>query len=112
MREDRLVQMNERETRYLDVLFLGHRQQEVQELPLDLQDLDHLEHAAARGIYRAGPGPGPRIALIADLRDFREVHRADEVRDIRRGGVVRSVGADTVTRGFREEHPLDGHTHE
>jgi hypothetical protein len=49
-------------------------QQQVQELALDLQDLDHLQHAAARGIDGAGPRPGARIAFVAVLRDLRQVH--------------------------------------
>ena len=94
VREDRLVQVDEREARHLDVLLLRHGEQQVQELALHLQDLDHLEHAAARGIHGAGPRPGARIAFVADLRNLREIHRADEVRDVRRGGIVRRIGAD------------------
>ena len=53
VREDRLVEVDQREARHLDVLFLRQRQQQVEELALDLEDLDHLEHAAARREHRA-----------------------------------------------------------
>ena len=112
VREDGLVQMDQREARHLDVLLLRHGQQQIQELALHLQDLDHLEHAAARGIHGAGPRPGARIAFIADLRDFRQIDRADQVRDVRRRGIVRRIGADADARGFREEDALDGNAHE
>jgi hypothetical protein len=94
VREDGLVQIDEREARDLDVLLLRHGEEQVEKLALDLQDLDHLEHAAARGIHGSGPGPGPRIALVPDLGDLGEIHRADEVGDVGGGGVVRCVGPD------------------
>ena len=50
VREDRLIEMDQRETRDLDVLLLRERQEQIQELTLDLENLDHLEHATARGI--------------------------------------------------------------
>ena len=112
VREDRLVQVDQREARHLDVLLLRQRQQQVQELALDLQDLDHLEHAAARGIHRAGPRPGARIAFVAVLRDLRQVDRADQVGEIRGGRIVRRVSADADARGFREEDALDRHAQE
>ena len=74
------------------------REQQVEELALDLEDLDHLEHAAAGGVHRAGPGPGARVALVADLRDLGEIHRADQVGDVRGGRIVRRVGADADAR--------------
>jgi hypothetical protein len=55
VRENGFVEVNEREAGHLDILLLRHRQQEIEELTLHLQDLDHLEHAAARGIHGAGP---------------------------------------------------------
>ncbi len=55
MGENGLIEIDQRKPRNLDVLFLRHRQQKVEELALDLEDLDHLEDAAARGIHRAGP---------------------------------------------------------
>jgi hypothetical protein len=77
VRHDRLVEIDQWEPRHLDVLLLRQRQQQVEELALDLQDLDHLEHAAARGVDGAGPRPGARIALVAHLGDLRQVHGAD-----------------------------------
>ena len=112
MRENGLVQVDEREARHLDVLLLRHGEQQVEELALHLQDLDHLEHAAAGGVHGAGPGPGARITLVADLRDLGEIHRADQVGDIRGGRIVRRVRADADARGFGEEHALDRHAHE
>ncbi len=53
VRENGFVQIDQREARHLDVLFLGQRQQQVQEFALHLQDFDHLQHAAAGGIHRA-----------------------------------------------------------
>ncbi len=50
VREDGLVEVDQREARHLDVLLLRHGQQEIEELALDLEDLDHLQHAAARGV--------------------------------------------------------------
>src|SRR5882672_4126385 len=58
VRDDRLVHVNQREARHLDVLLLRQREQEIEELALHLQDLDHLEKPAARGEHRARPGPG------------------------------------------------------
>ena len=112
VREDRLVQVDEREARDLDVLLLGEREQQVQELALHLEDLDHLEHAAAGGVHRARPGPGTRVALVADLRHLGQIHRADQVGDVGGGRIVRRVGADADARGLVEEHPLDRHAHE
>jgi hypothetical protein len=53
MGDDRLVQMNQWETRHLDVLFLGQREEEVEKFTLDLKDLNHLEQTAAGGVDRA-----------------------------------------------------------
>jgi hypothetical protein len=112
VRNDRLVDVDQREARHLDVLFLRQRQQQVEELALDLEDLDHLEQAAARGEHRARPGPRARVALIAELRHFRKIDRADEVRDVRGRRVVRRVGADAAAAGFRDEDPVHRHLHE
>src|SRR5579863_5502573 len=51
VREYGLVEVDEREARDLDVLLLRKGQQQVEELAFHLQNLDHLEHAAARGVY-------------------------------------------------------------
>jgi len=50
-----LVDVNQRETRDLDVFLLRQGQQQVQELALHLENFDHLEHAAAGGIHRSRP---------------------------------------------------------
>src|SRR6185437_1929260 len=47
VRQNRLVQVNERKARHFHVLFLGEREQKVEKFAFDLEDLDHLEHAAA-----------------------------------------------------------------
>ena len=112
MREDRLVQMDERETRHLDVLLLRERQQQIQELALDLENLDHLEHAAARGIDGARPRPSARVALVADGGDLRQIDGAHQVGDVGRRRVVRRVRADADARRFRQEDALDRETHE
>ena len=71
VRQDGFIEIDQREARHLDVLLLGHGEQQIEELPLHLENLDHLEHAAARGIDRPGPGPGARVAFVADLRHLR-----------------------------------------
>ena len=73
VRQDRLVEMDQREARHLDVLFLRQGQQQVEEFALDLEDLDHLEQAAAGGVHGAGPRPGAGIAFIADFGDLGEI---------------------------------------
>ncbi len=55
VRDDRLVDVDQREARHLDVLFLRQREQEIEELALHLEDLDHLEKPAARGEHRSRP---------------------------------------------------------
>ena len=110
--EDRLVEVDQREPRHLDVLLLRQREQQVQELALDLEDLDHLEHAAARGVHGAGPRPGARIAFVADFRDLRKIHGTDEVGDVGRRRVVRRVRADADARGLGQEDPLHREAHE
>ena len=112
MRDDGLVEVDQREARHLDVLLLGQREQQVQELALHLEDLDHLEHAAARGVHRARPRPGARVALVAELRDLGQVDRADQVGDVGGGRVVRRVGADADAAGFGDEDALHRHLHE
>ena len=112
VREDRLVEVDQREARHLDVLLLRQRQQQIQELALDLEDLDHLEHAAARGIDGARPGPGPRVAFVADVGDLRQIDGAHEVRDVGRRRIVRRIRADADARGLGEEDALDGEAHE
>src|SRR5213082_106061 len=87
--------------------FSRQREQQVQELALDLQDLDHLEQAAAGRVHRPRPRPVARITLVADLRDLGEIHRADEVRDVGGRGIVRRIGADAGARGLGVEYPLD-----
>jgi hypothetical protein len=104
--------MDQREARHLDVLFLRQGEQEIQELALDLEDLDHLEHAAARGVDGARPRPGARVAFVADVRNLRQVHRADEVRDVCGGWVVRRISADADACGLGQEHALDREAHE
>src|SRR6185312_17491907 len=64
------------------------------------------------GIHSAGPRPRTRVAFVADLRDFCQVDRAHQVRDVGGGGVVRGVGADADPGCLRQEHPFDGNTHE
>jgi len=59
-----------------------------------------------------GPGPGARVAFVADLRDLRKIHRADQVGDVGGGRVVRRVGAHAHAAGFRQEDALDRHLHE
>ncbi len=86
--------------------------QQIQELALDLEDLDHLEHAAARGIDGARPGPGPRVALVADVGDLRQIDGAHEVGDVGRRRIVRRIRADADARGLGEEDALDGEAHE
>ena len=112
VREDRLVQVNQREARHLDVLLLREREQEVEEFALHFQDLDHLEHAAARREHRARPGPGARVAFVAELGDFRKVDRADEIRDVGGGRVVRRISAHADAAGFRDEDALHRKLHE
>src|SRR3954467_1942847 len=112
VRHDRLVDVDQREARHLDVLLLGERQEQVQEFSLHLQDLDHLEKAPARGEYRARPRPGARVALVAELRDLRQVDGADEVGNIRGGRIVRRISADADARGLRDEDALHRHLHE
>ena len=112
VREDRLVEMNQRETRHLDVLLLSQRQEQVEKLALDLEDLDHLEHAAARGVDGARPGPGPRVALVADVGHLRQIDGAHEVRDVGRRRIVRRIRADADARRLGEEDALDGEAHE
>ena len=102
VREDGLVEVDQREARHLDVLFLRQRQQQVEELALHLEDLDHLEHAAAGGIDRAGPRPGARIALVADFGDLGQVDRTDQVGDVGGGRIVRRIGADADPRSASE----------
>jgi hypothetical protein len=110
--EDRLVEMDQREARHLDVLLLGEGEQEIQELALHLQDLDHLEKPPARGEHSARPGPGARVALVAELRDLGKVHRADQVGDVGGGRIVRRVGAHADAAGFGDEDALHRHLHE
>src|SRR5699024_5180614 len=47
VRDNRLVDVDQREARDLDVFFLSQREQQVEKLTLDLQDLDHLQQSAA-----------------------------------------------------------------
>src|SRR5688572_1281526 len=112
VREDRLVEVDQREARDLDVLLLRQRQEQIQELALDLEYLDHLEHAAARGVDGARPRPCARVAFVADVGDLREIHGAHQIRDVGRRRVVRRVRADTYARGLREEDTFHGELHE
>ncbi len=70
MRDDGLIQINQGKARDLDVFFLRERKQQVQKLALDLEYLDHLKHAATRGIHCARPRPGAWVALITVICDF------------------------------------------
>src|SRR3989442_4760743 len=112
VRDDGLVEADQREARHLDVLLLRQREQQVQELALDLQDLDHLEQPAARGEHRARPGPGARVALVAELGHVGEIDRSDQVGDVRRRRIVRRIRADADARRFGDEHALHRHLHE
>src|SRR4051812_5288 len=112
VRDDGLVEVDEREERHLDVLLLREREEEIQELALHFEDLDHLEQAAARGIHRARPRPGPRIAFVAEFGDLRKIDRADQVGDVRRRRVVRRVGAHPLASRFGDEDAVHRHAHE
>ncbi len=65
-----LIQMNEWEAGYLDVLFLGQGEQQIKKLALHLEDFDHLKHAAARRVHGARPRPGTWVTFIADFGHF------------------------------------------
>src|SRR6185312_13951408 len=112
VRENRLIEIDEREAGNLDVLLLRHREQQVEKLALDLEDLDHLENPAARGVHRTRPGPGTRIALVADLRDLGEIDRADEVCDVGRRRVVRGISSYTRAGSLRQKDPLNRNANE
>src|SRR6202051_1502811 len=55
MRENGVIKVDERKSCDLDVFLLSHGQQQVEKFALDLQDLDHFQNAAARGVYRTRP---------------------------------------------------------
>ena len=112
MRDDRLVDMDQRKARYLDVLLLRQRQQQVEELALDLEDLDHLEHAAARSVHGARPRPRARVALVAELRDLGQVDRAHQIGQVGGRRIVRRIRADADAPGLGDEDPLDRHLHD
>src|SRR5688572_3997442 len=101
--------MDQREARDLDVFLLCQREQQVQELALDLEDLDHLEHAAARSVDGTGPRPGAWIALVAELCDLGEVHGADEVGNVGRRRIVWRIRANADARRFGQKYAFDGH---
>ena len=112
MREDGFVEVDQREARYLDVLLLRERQQQVKEFTLHFQNFDHLQHATAGGVNRTRPRPGARIALIADLRHLGQIDGADEIGNVRSRRIMRCVGTDADARGLGQKHALDGHTYE
>lgn len=112
VRQDRLVQIDQRKARDLDVFLLRQRQQQVEEFALDLQDLDHFQHAAAGRIHRAGPRPRARVALVAVLGHLGQADRADQVGDIGGVRIVGRVGADGAAAGLGNEDALDRHAQE
>ena len=111
VRDNGFVDVDQREPRHLDVLFLSQSEQQVKELALYLQDLNHFEHAAARGVHRARPGPGARVAFVAEFRNLRQIDRADEICEIGGCGIVRRVRADAHATCLSNKYALDRHAH-
>ena len=103
------IEVDQRKTRDLDVFLLRQRQQQIQELTLDLEDFDHFQHAAAGRIHGAGPRPGARIAFVAILGHLGQVDRADQVGQVGRGRVVRRIGADAAAARLGQHDALDRH---
>ena len=103
VRDDGLVEVDQGEARDLDIL---------QEFALDLQDFDHFQQPAAGGVYRARPRPGARVSLVAVFRDLRQVDRTDQVGDVRRGRIMRRIGADADAAGLGDKDPLHRQLHE
>jgi hypothetical protein len=109
VREDRLVEVDQREPRHLDVFLLREREQQVKELALDLQDLDHLEHAAACSVDGTGPRPRARVASSPNCATFDRSTEPTRSAMSGRRRVVRRVRADADPRRFGQEHALDRH---
>jgi len=112
VRDDGLVEVDQRKARHLDVLLLRKREEQIQELALHLEDLDHLEKAAARGEHRARPRPGTWVAFVAELGNLGQIDRAHQVGDVGGGRIVRRIGADADASRLGDEDALDRHLHE
>jgi len=111
MRQHRLIKIDQWETRYLDVLFLRKRQQQIQKLALDLENFDHLQNAAACGVDRPGPRPGPRIPFIPIFGHLGKIHGSHKIRNVGRGGIMRCIGAHTHASCLGKENTLNGQAH-
>jgi hypothetical protein len=91
----------------LELLLLGHRQEEVPELGGVLEELDGLEQAAVGLRELAGPVERQRVRVRPVRLDGAEVEAAGELLDAHRLGVAGLERADADAPRLREVDPLD-----